>query len=52
MLELDGDGGLSGGGETGQPDCEAALVAQAAALCAGEGGGVVGDVPEEGLVSL
>lgn len=44
VLQLDGDGGLARGGEAGEPDGEAALVAQGAALVAGEGAGVVGDV--------
>jgi hypothetical protein len=45
VLEFDGDGGFAGGGEAGQPDCETALVAQVAALRAGEGRGVECDVP-------
>lgn len=44
MLEFDGDGGFTRGGEAGEPDCEAALVSEGAALGAGEGAGVVGDV--------
>lgn len=34
-LEFDGDGGFARGGEAGEPDCEAALIAQGAALRAG-----------------
>ena len=44
VLEFDGDGGLSGGGETSEPDCETLLVAEGGALRVGEAGGVVGDV--------
>lgn len=44
VLELDGEGGLAGGGESGQPDCETLLVAQLGALAAGQGAGVEGDV--------
>ena len=44
MLELDGQGGLARGGESGQPDCETLLVAQLGALAAGQGAGVEGDV--------
>lgn len=44
VLEFDGDGGFARRGEAGKPDCEAALVAQGAALLAGQGAGVVGDV--------
>lgn len=44
VLEFNGQCGLARGGETRQPDCETALGAQVAALGAGEGAGVVGDV--------
>ena len=44
MLEFDGDGRFARGGEAREPDGEAALVAEGAALGAGEGAGVVGDV--------
>lgn len=37
LLERGGHGGLAGGGEAGQPDCEAALAAQLVALAAREG---------------
>lgn len=46
LLESGGDGGLSRGGEAGEPDCEAALGAELVALAAGEGG-VPGDVAGE-----
>jgi hypothetical protein len=44
VLQFHGDGGFARGGEPGEPDCEAALVAEGAALGAGDGAGVVGDV--------
>jgi hypothetical protein len=44
VLEFDGDGGFAGGGEAGEPDCEALLAAELVALCAGDLGWVVGDV--------
>lgn len=44
VLELDGNGGLAGGGETGQPDGETLLLAQIGALGASEAAGVEGDV--------
>lgn len=44
LLELDGESGLSGGTEAGQPDCETLLVAEGAALGAGDARGVEGDV--------
>lgn len=36
LLEGRCDGGFSGGGEAGEPDCEAALFAQSIALVAQE----------------
>jgi hypothetical protein len=50
VLQFHGYGGLAGGGQAGQPDCEALLVAQFGALLAGEGAGVEGDVAVVGLV--
>lgn len=44
VLELDGDGGFAGRGEPCEPDCQAALGAEAGAFVAGEGRGVVGYV--------
>jgi hypothetical protein len=49
VLQLDGDGGLAGGGKTGQPDRQTLLIAQGAALGLGQGGGVEGDVAAAGL---
>lgn len=45
LLEGGGDGGFAGGGEAGEPDCEAALGAELVALAAGEGG-MPGDVSD------
>ena len=44
VLELDGNGGFARRGEAGKPDGQAALVAQGAALLAGESASVVGDI--------
>jgi hypothetical protein len=44
LFERGCDGGFSGGRETGEPDCEAALFAELVALVAGEGG-VPGYIP-------
>ena len=38
VLEGTGDGGFSGGGEAGEPDCETFLPAQEGAVGVGEGG--------------
>ena len=45
LLERCRDGRLSGGGETGEPDCKALLFAGCVALCAREGR-MPGDVAE------
>lgn len=47
VLEFHGDGGFARGGEAGQPDGQAVLVAELGALVAGHGGGVVGNVAVE-----
>ena len=44
VLELDGNGGLARGGETGEPNRETALVADFATFAARQGAGVEGDV--------
>lgn len=51
LLESSGNGGLSGGREAGEPDCETALATELVALAAGEGR-VPGDVTgSHGFVS-
>jgi hypothetical protein len=47
VLQLNGDGRLAGGGEAGQPNCEAFLFAELVALIARDAG-VVGDVSING----
>lgn len=42
LFQGDGYGGFARGGEPGQPDCEAGLVAKGGAEGGGDGGGVVG----------
>jgi hypothetical protein len=49
VLQLDGQRRLAGGGQARQPDGQSALVAQSAALVAGQGGGVEGDVADNVL---
>ena len=49
LFERDGDGGFAGGGEAGEPDCEALLLAEGCADGGGEGGGVVCYVAGRGL---
>lgn len=44
VLEFDGDCGLAAGGQAGEPDCEATLVAQGGALSVGDAAGVEGYV--------
>lgn len=44
LLEGGGDGGFSGGGEAGEPDCQTRLGAEGGALGVGEGVGVPGYV--------
>ena len=48
LFEGYGDGGFAGGGEPGEPDCEAVLAAEGLADGGGNGAGVVGDVAGEG----
>ena len=50
LFEGYGDGGFAGGGQPGEPDCEAVLAAEGLADGGGDGAGVVGDVADGGLV--
>ncbi|KAE8325541.1 hypothetical protein BDV39DRAFT_194337 [Aspergillus sergii] len=49
VLELNGNGRLARGGETGEPDCETALVAEFAAFAARHSASVEGNKRMEGL---
>lgn len=51
VFKLDGNGRFARGGETGEPNCEAALVAEFAAFAARQGAGVECDVSFDGYVS-
>ena len=52
LLERDGDGGFAGGGEAGQPYCEALLAAEGGADGRCEGARVESDVAVDDVVSI